>query len=111
MTKVKLNIAEKTKGSGNCKERDANYTARCSKYKVAYIGHAGKKLPQCLSKHRYNIKNRSDISELLNMQDNHDINDNPNVIILQNNIKNAAAQRYQEGKWICRLKTLAWLKY
>ena len=23
MTKVKLNIAEKTKGSGNCKERDA----------------------------------------------------------------------------------------
>ena len=45
MTKVKLNIAEKTKGSGNCKERDANYTARCSKYKVAYIGHAGKKLP------------------------------------------------------------------
>ena len=45
------------------------------------------------------------------MQDNHDINDNPNVIILQNNIKNAAAQRHQEGKWICRLKTLAWLKY
>ena len=45
MTKDKLNIAEKTKVSGNCKERDANYTARCSKYKVAYIGHAGKKLP------------------------------------------------------------------
>ena len=45
MTNDKLNIAEKTKVSGNCKERDANYTARCSKYKVAYIGHAGKKLP------------------------------------------------------------------
>lgn len=97
MIKDKLNIAKKIKGSRNCKERDANYTVQCSKYKAAHIGHAGKKLPQCLSKHRYNIKNRSDISELLNMQDNHDINDNPNVTMLQNNIKNAAAQRFKKA--------------
>ena len=29
------------------------------------------------------------------------------VIILQNNIKTAAARRYHEDKWICKLKTLA----
>ena len=29
-----------------------------------------------------------------------------NVTILQNNIKTVAAWRYQEGKWICKLKTL-----
>ena len=45
MTKDKLNIAKKIKGSRNCKERDANYTVQCSKYKAAHIGHAGKKLP------------------------------------------------------------------
>ena len=44
MTKDKLNIAKKIKGSRNCKERDANYTVQCSKYKAAHIGHAGKKL-------------------------------------------------------------------
>ena len=27
--------------------------------------------------------------------------------VLQNNIKTAAARRYHEGKWICKLKTLA----
>ena len=30
-----------------------------------------------------------------------------NVTILQNNIKTAAARRYHEDKWICKLKTLA----
>ena len=37
----------------------------------------------------------------------HSLNDDLNVTILQNNIKTAAARRYHEGKWICKLKSLA----
>ena len=36
----------------------------------------------------------------------HNLNNDLNVTILQNNIKNAVARRYHEDKWICRLKTL-----
>ena len=65
-------------------------------------------LSEYFSKHRYDIKSRPDNSKLAKQfQDNHDINDNLNVTILQNNIKNAAAQKYHEGKWVCRPKPLA----
>ena len=36
--------------------------------------------------------------------ENHNINDDLNVTILQNNIKTAAARRYHEDKWIYKLK-------
>ena len=39
--------------------------------------------------------------------ESYNINNNLNVTVLKNNIKNAAARRYQEDKWICKLKTLA----
>ena len=38
--------------------------------------------------------------------ESHNLNNDINVTILQNNIKAAAARRYHEGKWICKLKTL-----
>ena len=41
ITNDKLNITEKIKGTGNCKEREIIYAAQCSKHKVLYIGHAG----------------------------------------------------------------------
>ena len=39
--------------------------------------------------------------------ENHNLSDHLNVTILENNIKTAAARRYHEDKWICKLKTLA----
>ena len=108
ITNDKLNITEKIKGTGNCKEREIIYVAQCSKHKVLYTGHTGEQLSERFSKHRYDIKNRPDNSELAkHFHESHNLNDDLNVTILQNNIKTAAARRYLEDKWICKLKTLA----
>ena len=73
-----------------------------------YIGHTGKQISERFFKHRYDIKNRPDKSEFENLfHKSHNINDSLNITILQNNIKTAAARRYHEDKWICKLKTLA----
>ena len=55
------------------------------------------------------LKNRPDHSELAkHIYESHNLNDGFNVTILQNNIKPAAAaRRYHENNWICKLKTLA----
>ena len=107
ITNDKLNITEKIKGPGNCKEREIIYASQCSKHKLLYIGHTGKQFSERFYKHRYNIKNIPDNSELAkHFHERHNLNDDLNVNILQNNIKTAAARRYHEHKWICKLKTL-----
>ena len=61
-----------------------------------------------LLQHRYDIKNRPDNSELgKHFHECHNLIDGLNLSILQNNIKTAAARRYHEDKWICKLKALA----
>ena len=83
---------EKIKGTGNCKEREIIYAAQCSKHKVLNIGHTGEQLSKRFSKHRYDIKKRSENSELAkHFHESHNLNDDLNVTILQNNIKAAAA--------------------
>ena len=63
-----------------------------------------------LLQHRYGIKSRAGNSELAkHFHESHNLNDDLNVTILQNNIKTAAARRYREDKWACKLKTLALL--
>ena len=58
------------------------------------------------SKHRHDIKNRPDNSELAKYyHEIHNLNNDLNKTILQNNIKTAAARRYHEDKLICKLKT------
>ena len=66
ITNDKLNITEKIKGTGNCKEREIIYAAQYFKHKV-YIGHTGEQLSQRFSKHCYGIKNRPDNSKLANI--------------------------------------------
>ena len=106
ITNDKLNITEKIKGTGNCKERKIIYAAQCSKHKVVYIGHTGEQLSERFSKHRYDIKNMPDNNELAkHFHDSHNLNDDLNVTILQTNIKTADAQRFNEDEWICKLKT------
>ena len=102
----KFNITEK--GNGNCKEREVIYAAQCSMQKVLHIGRTGEQLPEPFSKYPYNIRNKSDNSELAkHFHENQDLNDALNVTMLQNNIKTAAARRYHEDKQICKLKFLA----
>ena len=84
--------------------------AKCYKYKVLlYTGHAGEQLSERFSKHRYDIKNRQNNGKIAkHFHKSHNINDNLNVTILQNNVKTAGARRYHGEKWICKLKkTLA----
>ena len=108
ITNGKLNITEKTKGTGNCKEKEIIYAAQCSKYKELNIRHTGEQLSERFSKHRHDIKNRPDNSELAKYyHEIHNLNNDLNKTILQNNIKTAAARRYHEDKLICKLKTLA----
>ena len=64
ITNDKLKITEKIEGTGNCKEREIIHAAQCSNHKVLYIGHTGEQLAERFSKHRYDIKNRPDNSEL-----------------------------------------------
>ena len=52
ITNDKLNITEKIKGTGNCKEREIIYAAQCSRRKVLHIGHTGEQLSERFSKHR-----------------------------------------------------------
>ena len=104
----KLNITEKIKDTGNCNEKEIVYAAQYFKHKVLYIGHKGEQLSERFSKHCYSTKNKPENSDLgKHFHESHNINDNLNVTILQNNIKAAIARRYHEDKWICKLKTLA----
>ena len=81
------------------------YAAQCSKRKVLYIGHTEEQLSERFSKHRYDVESKPGNSELAkHFHENHYINDDLNVTILQNNIKTAAARRYHEDKWIYKLK-------
>ena len=64
ITNNKLNITEKIKGAGNCWEREIIYASQCSKYNALYIGHTGEQLSDHFPKHRYDIKNKPDSSEL-----------------------------------------------
>ena len=107
ITNDKLNITEKIKGIGNCKERKVIYAEQCSRHKVLYIGQTGEQLLERFSKHCYDIKNKPDNSELAkHFHQSHNINDNIDVTILQTNIKIAAARRYREEKWISRQKSI-----
>ena len=88
---------EKRKGTGNCKEREVIYTAECFKDKVWHIEHTEEQLSECFSKHRYDINNMPGNSEFeKHFHESHNMNDNLNVTILQNNIKTAAAQSIME---------------
>ena len=61
-----------------------------------------------LLQHRYGIKSRAGNSELAkHFHESHNLDDDLNVTILQNNIKTAAARRYHEGKLIWKLETVA----
>ena len=86
ITNDKFNITEKIKGIGNCKEREIIYAAQCSKHKVLYIGHTREHFSELLSKHRYDIKNRPDNSELgKHFHEIHNLNDdlNDDVLIIE----------------------------
>ena len=79
----------------------------CKKHNLICVGQTGERLCDRFSKHRYDIKNRPDNSELAeHFHKNHSDGD-MEVLILQSGLEKSKAQReYFEDKWICRLQTL-----
>ena len=96
ITNDKLNITEKIKSTGN-KGREIFYAVQFSKHFVLYIEYTGEQFLERFSKHRCDIKNRPDNSELAkHFHESHNLINDLNVTILQNNIKTAAARSCHE---------------
>ena len=100
---IKFNI----KDGGSCKTTGVIYAATCTKHNLIYIGHTGEKLSDRFSKHRYDIKQRPDNSELAaHFHQDHDISSDMRIQILQSGIRSLPEREFYEDKWICRLQTL-----
>ena len=101
------NININVNDGGTCKSKGVVYAARCKKHLKLYVGQTGERLSDRFSKHRYDIKNRPDNTELAaHFHENHSIDDDLDVIILQSNLLNQNERIHHEDRWICRLQTL-----
>ena len=101
------NITLKLHDGGDCKSRGVIYAARCKKHRKIYIGQTGEKLADRFSKHRYDIKNRPDNTELsAHFHDDHNLEKDLDVVILKSNLPTATERLFYEDYWICRLQTL-----
>lgn len=107
ITNITKNITIDKKDGGDCLTKGVIYAALCKKHNLICVGQTGKRLCDRFSKHRYDIKNRPDNSELAeHFHKNHSDGD-MEVLILQSGLEKSKAQReYFEDKWICRLQTL-----
>jgi len=102
-----VNISVKLKSTGNCKTRNIIYAAKCKKHKIIYTGHTSEQLNTRFSKHKYDIKNRPDNSELAeHFNKNHDINKDLEIYILETDIPNHQRRILLEDRWMCKLQTL-----
>ena len=102
------NVSVKASG-GTCKSSNVVYAAWCTKHNQIYVGQTGEQLSDRFSKHRYDIKNRPNNSELAgHFHKDHDLDTDLRVTILQQlENDNSLERTYHEDRWICRLQTLA----
>ena len=60
-----------------------------------------------MSKHRYDCKKRPGNCELAqHFHQNHDLENDMEIHILQTGLKTEAEREFHEDRWICRLQTL-----
>ena len=100
------NINYSIKDGGTCKSKGLIYAATCKKHDLIYIGHTGEKLSDRFSKHRYDIKNRPDNSELASHFHQGHSTDDMEIKILQSGLNSKIQRELYEDKWICKLQTL-----
>ena len=101
------NITFKSNNGGTCKTQGVVYAARCKRHKKLNIGQTGETLAAPFSKHRYDIKNRPDNTELsIHFHSDHKLEDELEAMTLRANLNTKPEQLFYENYWICRLQTL-----
>ena len=100
--KIKVNI----KTEGSCQSTGIIYAARCKKHNKLYIGKTTETLATRFSKHKYDILKRPSNNELAShFHNDHKLNEDLDVLILEKDIKSPLELSFREDVWICRLQT------
>ena len=104
---TKLGITIKTEGGGTCQTKNVVYGVICTRCDMICVGQTGTTLAWRFNKHRHDIKNRPDNSEIAeHFHQGHQDGD-MKVLILQTGLSASEKQReFYEDRWMCRLQSL-----
>ena len=107
ITNSKKGIRITAENGGTCQSTNLIYAAICTRHDIVCIGQTGATLSSRFNRHRHDIKNRPDNSEIAeHFHENHDVDD-LRVMILQTGLSKSEEQReFYEDRWICRLQSL-----
>ena len=83
------------------------YAAICTRHEFVCVGQTGSSLASRFSKHRHDIKQRPDNSEIAEHFHKDHSDGDMKVMILQTGLSKSQEQReHFEDRWICRLQSL-----
>ena len=106
ITNEEKGICIQLKDGGDCQSKGLIYAAKCKKHKTIYVGHTGEAICKRFGKHKWDIYNRPENSDLAqHFHKNHQDGD-MEVMILQTGLQTKEEREYHEDKWICLLQTL-----
>ena len=104
---AKRGIKIKAEDGGNCQTKNLIYAAICTRHDMICIGQTGATLSSRFNRHRYDIKNRPDNSEIAEHFHKDHQDGDLKVMILQTGLSESEEQReHYEDRWICRLQSL-----
>ena len=104
---TKRGISIKTEGGGTCQTKNAIYGAICTRCDMICVGQTGVTLSSRFNKHRYDIKNRPDNSEIAEHFHTGHQDGDMKVLLLQTGLLQSEEEReYHEDRWMCRLQSL-----
>ena len=107
ITTKKKNIKLKAENGGNCQTTNLIYAAICTRHEFVCVGQTGSSLASRFSKHRHDIKQRPDNSEIAEHFHKDHSDGDMKVMILQTGLSKSQEQReHFEDRWICRLQSL-----
>ena len=94
------------KPGGNCKSTGVVYAINCKKCDLIYVGHTGNTMSDRYAKHKSDIKHRPTNNDLAkHCHQNHDLEKDLEVSIIEHGIKDLGQRRRVEDKYICKLQT------
>ena len=101
------NVTVPITSGGTCKTRGVIYAIECTKCNFLCVGHTGDKLSDRMAKHRYDIRKRPENNEVAeHFHQNHNINQDLRVMIIQSNLPTKSKRIFFEDRWMCRLQCL-----
>ena len=70
------------------------------------MGHTGQTLATRFVKHRYDIKNRPNNSELAeHFHTGHNMEEDLDITIVQKDLSSTSKREHMENRWMCKLQT------